>query len=261
MTELDERARRLVDAARAMEPTTADRARVRAALAARLGAGALSPEVPQPPPPAPIAAPAVPIAKALTAAALIGGIAFGAGLSVGRTTAPTTIAARPGLEAQVLRRSRLQEPRVETGTTAPRAPEAPPPTPKPAIVAERPRPLPPAPAPVDAPREPLAAAAPAPEPTAAPPRHNLGEETELLRRAEMALRAGDGNTALTTLDELSARRPSGVLLEERMAARVLALCAAGRTEEARREGERFVAARPTSIQAPRIRASCAFSGR
>jgi outer membrane protein assembly factor BamD (BamD/ComL family) len=101
----------------------------------------------------------------------------------------------------------------------------------------------------------------APPEIPAPPRSSLHEETTLLREAEIALARGDGATALRRLDELAARQPGGVLREERMAARVLALCAAGRTEEARREGEHFVAAMPASIQVPRVKGSCAFSGR
>jgi hypothetical protein len=43
-----------------------------------------------------------------------------------------------------------------------------------------------------------------------------------------------------------------------MAARVLALCAAGRAPEARAEAERLLGEAPSSVHAGRVRASCAF---
>jgi RNA polymerase sigma factor (sigma-70 family) len=64
--------------------------------------------------------------------------------------------------------------------------------------------------------------------------------------------------SLRLLDELSARYPGGVLHEERSAARVLALCAAGRKVEARAEASRFLEQNPRSVQVDRVRASCAF---
>jgi hypothetical protein len=83
----------------------------------------------------------------------------------------------------------------------------------------------------------------------------------LLRDAQHALKRGDGAAALARLDELADRHPDGVLREERLAARVLGLCAAGRPDEARAEGRRFVAEYPGSIQVERVRASCAFAAR
>jgi hypothetical protein len=88
---------------------------------------------------------------------------------------------------------------------------------------------------------------------------SLMEETALLREAQEALKEGDAAKSLAAVDALAARHPQGMLREERLAARVLALCASGRVEEARAEGQRFVAEMPRSIQAERVRASCAFS--
>jgi hypothetical protein len=86
----------------------------------------------------------------------------------------------------------------------------------------------------------------------------LREEADLLRRAQASLNEGDAATALARLDELGIRHPDGMLREERLASRVVALCAAGRASEARREAERFLAESPLSIHAGRVRASCAF---
>jgi outer membrane protein assembly factor BamD (BamD/ComL family) len=96
---------------------------------------------------------------------------------------------------------------------------------------------------------------------AAPPARarTLAEETKLLLAAHGALEKGDAAGALEQIDRLGALYPEGALAEERRAARVLALCAAGRREEARREAERFLAEEPRSIQAARLRASCAFA--
>lgn len=84
----------------------------------------------------------------------------------------------------------------------------------------------------------------------------LVEETRLLREANAATRAGDPVRALTLLEEHARRFPRGVLGEERDAERVLALCAAGRTAEARGAAQRFLGARPGSALAGRVRSSC-----
>jgi hypothetical protein len=88
------------------------------------------------------------------------------------------------------------------------------------------------------------------------PRDALAEETRLIRSAHAFVAAGDGAHALVVLDEHARRFPAGVLTEEREAERVLALCAAGRTADAKRAGSTFLAARPRSALAPRVRGSC-----
>jgi hypothetical protein len=121
----------------------------------------------------------------------------------------------------------------------------------------------PAPAPPPAPTDALAArprlrsAAPPLAPPA-PAVTTLREETSLLHSAQAALRT-DPARALELLDEHARRFPSGVLREERSAARVLALCALGRAAEARAEAARFVATWPRSLHADRVRASCALA--
>jgi hypothetical protein len=88
---------------------------------------------------------------------------------------------------------------------------------------------------------------------------SLAAELALLREVHGALRDGDAPRAERWIDEHAARFPDGVLREEREAARVLSLCAKGRTAEARAEADRFLAANPRSVQADRVRGSCAFA--
>lgn len=85
----------------------------------------------------------------------------------------------------------------------------------------------------------------------------LEAETDLLQHAQSELRAGRADQALKALDEHGTEFQDGVLREERKASRILALCALGRTTEARAEAQRFLAASPRSPMAERVRTSCA----
>jgi hypothetical protein len=96
-------------------------------------------------------------------------------------------------------------------------------------------------------------------PSAAPP--SLGDETRVLEAAQRELASGRAASALSLLDEHAKRFPSGALGEERTAARVLSLCALGRTEEARRTATAFLEGSPRSPLIPRLRGSCALDGR
>jgi hypothetical protein len=96
----------------------------------------------------------------------------------------------------------------------------------------------------------LAPSAPAPAPRAPTAR----EELDALVRAQAAVRAGDGSSALRVLDAPST---DPRFRAERGALRVLALCAAGRTSEARREAAEFLQSEPTSIQRGVVARSCA----
>ncbi|MGH7282482.1 MAG: hypothetical protein ACRELY_13225 [Polyangiaceae bacterium] len=82
-------------------------------------------------------------------------------------------------------------------------------------------------------------------------------EVDLLRRAQEALNDGDANAALALLDEHARKYPNGALAEEREAARVVALCAANRVDDARATAQSFSTAHPQSPFAARIAASCA----
>jgi hypothetical protein len=123
------------------------------------------------------------------------------------------------------------------------------PSPPPSFAAPPPR--------ASAPSAPRGIASHAPaEPLPVAAHDALAEETRLLRQADAATRGGDGRRALELLDEHARRFPRGVLAEERGAERVLALCAAGRIGEARAAATRFLADRPQSPLAGRVRASC-----
>ena len=122
-----------------------------------------------------------------------------------------------------------------------------------------------------APAEPLPAAPePLPEPatsstipsqktpSAAPAPSALGQEVQLLKDAQRELSTGNAARALALLDAHRAQFPRGELRGERMAARVFALCALGRVEEARRDAELFLAFAPDSPLVPRLMGSCAL---
>jgi hypothetical protein len=84
----------------------------------------------------------------------------------------------------------------------------------------------------------------------------LPAEAELLRRADESLRAGSAVLALAALDEHAARFPSGALVQEREAERVVVLCALGRTQDARTAAGAFLRSWPRSPLAARVRSSC-----
>jgi hypothetical protein len=84
----------------------------------------------------------------------------------------------------------------------------------------------------------------------------LEEETRGWNDADDALRRGDHDTALRLLGELDARFPEGALAPERAAERVFALCAAGRTDEARQASNDFFRRQSVGPLAARVRAAC-----
>jgi hypothetical protein len=94
---------------------------------------------------------------------------------------------------------------------------------------------------------------PAPEP-AGPA--TVSAEAELLRRADAARKAGDASRALDLLDEHRARFPTGILVQEREAERVVVLCALGRTGDAHVAAAAFLRDWPRSPLAGRVRGSC-----
>jgi hypothetical protein len=83
----------------------------------------------------------------------------------------------------------------------------------------------------------------------------LAAETELLRDADRALRAGDMATALARLDEHETRFPRGALAPERAAERLIVLCEVGTADP--RTVAQFLAARSGSPLAARVRRACA----
>lgn len=95
-----------------------------------------------------------------------------------------------------------------------------------------------------------------PVPDTAPLPSSLSAEVALLGRAHRAIAAHDGSTALGHLDELARRFPDGVMMEEREAARVFALCETGRRDEVRAAAQRFLRDHPTSPQRARVSGAC-----
>jgi len=84
----------------------------------------------------------------------------------------------------------------------------------------------------------------------------LRAETEALRSAQEALREKQPEQALRLLDEQDRRFRLGLLPQERSAARVLALCQAGRVDEARAQAGRFEGQWPRSPLLVRVRSAC-----
>jgi len=218
--------RQLVDGARGGDdPTAADRNRVRAALVASLAAGGG------------VASGGAGKLGLLGRAGLV--VLVGALLAGGVWWFASTSGGDHGDRAT---------PVVATEPAPVRAPD-------PAPVAQ-----PPAAIPTDA--APAADAAPRVEATERPkpraPRDaaQLAEEARLLREAETARRAGELERASQKLDEHRRRFPRGVLASERDAARVLLLCDAGRTTEAKKLAASFLRRHPRSPLADRVRSAC-----
>jgi hypothetical protein len=139
-------------------------------------------------------------------------------------------------------------------------PSAPPP---PAPVVHAPAPVAaPAPRPTSAAPEPEVAApveaqAPASKaPAKAPASLRLQDEAALLAEVQGALRSGQGSVALSKLESYDRRFPAGMLRSEADAARVFALCSAGRVEKARAAAARFVQRYPNAPATPRVQAAC-----
>lgn len=87
-------------------------------------------------------------------------------------------------------------------------------------------------------------------------RDTLGEEVQILSRAEKELHNGRPALALKALDEHQRRFASGALVQERSAARIQALCALGRTQEATAESIKLTRTSPNSPQAAQMASPC-----
>ncbi len=84
-------------------------------------------------------------------------------------------------------------------------------------------------------------------------RDNLSEEVAILSRAETDLHGGKPEAALKLLNEHERKFGNGILAEERIAARVQALCALGRTAEADAQLARLS---PKSLHGEQARQAC-----
>jgi hypothetical protein len=100
---------------------------------------------------------------------------------------------------------------------------------------------------------PSAASQPAARPrsNAAPP--SLEEETRALQTVQAELRAGRAQRALTALDDYERATRNGHLAAEARILRIQALAASGRSGEAAKLAERFLAAYPNSPLGDRAR--------
>lgn len=224
MSDLSPETRALIDMARDADgPTHDDRARIRSAVTRRLAMGA--------------AAGITATAAAKTATA---GIALKLVVSAALLTVAAVVTVKPETVAPPLPPPPVVQKVVPRARPAPAAvPKAArPPAPAPEKTVEAPLPPPPKPS-----------AKPAPAPV------DPSEEIRAVREAHAALKSGNGDAALRILEQQS-KKP-GILAEERAAARVLALCAAGRAKEARAEAGRFLAIYPRSPQATRVSSACA----
>jgi len=243
MSDLSEGGKVLVQAGRlADRPSAADRQRVLLALQARLGDAALL---------ASSAAEASRAAAASRAArskyvkwgGWVGSAMLVAGTASlvprlthqGSASAPVASAVVSAKSASVVAvpAERAAEPQL-----SPSAPSA---APEPARV--------PAPEAVNRPAD-------APRPAARSARDSLAEEVALLSRAETELHAGRPAKALTALAEHQRKFPRGALAEERTAARIQALCALGRNEEANAQLRQLLHISPNSPLEERARQAC-----
>jgi hypothetical protein len=236
--ELDSEARRLLELTReGRTPSARDKLRVQQLLARSLGLAALS---------AATGTSGTAVAKSATAELALKwtlGLALPAVVAAGaasyfHTRAPNEATSRPDQRALVV------------------APTPPAPTPEPREPAST----------VEAPSAP---AAEAPE-RAEPPRtrqavpgekrkasETLSAELDLLHDAQAKWRNGDPNSSLALLATHRQRYPKSVLGLEREALRVLSLCAAGRTAEAKEVARRSFKSAPRSPLRASVEESCA----
>ncbi len=85
----------------------------------------------------------------------------------------------------------------------------------------------------------------------------LAEEVRLISEAKLALSRNAFAEALARVNDYSARYPKGVLLEEQLAIRTLALCGLGRQKDATQSLQTLERTFPSSRQLARVRSSCA----
>ncbi len=124
--------------------------------------------------------------------------------------------------------------------------------PRPAVVEQRPAPTA---------LEPLAAAEASAsavrQPSKAPNSSlRLQDEAALLAQVQGALRNGQASVALGKLESYDRRFPGGMLRSEADAARVFALCGAGKVDKARAAAARFVQRYPNAPATARVQSAC-----
>jgi hypothetical protein len=237
--ELSTEARRLIESARpAHEPSGIERARVRRSLEWKLAAGVM---------------------LTVTQAAPFLSAAVKVGLAVVATGAVVGTGAYFGARAVKEHTSRVVDKKVTMGAPAltPTAgqvvPQSPPPEEHQATEAI-------APPPVQTASPKRRESRPAPTSTAtAAAMPDLGAEMALLQTANAALGRGQVQQALAALASYDRQFQAGQLAEERSALGVLALCSAGRDDEAIRAHKRFLQRWPKSPLEARMINSCAVA--
>lgn len=88
------------------------------------------------------------------------------------------------------------------------------------------------------------------------PASSLQQELTLLNEAQAALRGHDPQHALALLDRHASEFPEGFMMQERQAARALALCELGRIDEARALARAFIQTWPGSPLISRMNELC-----
>jgi hypothetical protein len=94
----------------------------------------------------------------------------------------------------------------------------------------------------------------------APVTLSLAEALQVLHRAERAIYSSKAAWAISLLDELDERAPKAMLREERIATRVLALCADGQVERAEQLAARARREAPSSIYGALLLRACDTRG-
>lgn len=258
MTDLSERARRVLELARREDdPDAGAAARVERSLSKRMAlAGALATSS--------AAASKSAIGAGLLAtagkSALVAGVATTLVFAGWETLQPNAAVPDARPRATVVAPSAGQRPRAPS---VPPGVNAKSPAPLPLSAPEIQRPAPPravstrAEYPRDQAQAEPAAVAAAPPATLAPAAPDrLAIEAQALRAAQRALRAGDNERALALLEQQDAHHPSGALAQERQAARVLALCQSQQVALARHEAEIFETRFPESPLLGKVRGAC-----
>ena len=221
MSSLGPESRALLDEGReALRPTTADRERILGALNAQVGAGSLDPigDLASPAAASGIGWPVV--------STVVVGLAFGGGLLLHQASSGTDSVPPPSASVT---------PRATASSSASSVPERL--ADEPAALAARPS---------TESRSPASGRAP----------DRLAAEVALLARAQTELHAGRFTSALALLGEHQRKFPRGALTQERVAARIQALCGLGRIKEADTELARVS---PDSLHGGRTREACASS--
>jgi hypothetical protein len=282
MNDRKEDARRLFDIARsAHQPTSSEQQRVLRGVLARgaIAAGVTSASVGS-------AATKGLLTTIRTASALkiLAGCAIlgasGAGVyrvSMAERAPPGVHAMQPSLGKQANRQKLVGAPEHQAAVqVAPALEQGPTAPPKPSgasagVVERTGRGAAESPSPADqraVPPAPVAASVQAPTqsfPTSAPPSAakspptstiTLTREARALAEVQRELREGRSTAALAMLAAQNREFAGGALGQEREAARIMALCAAGRVAEGRPAAERFLTANPGSPLATHLRSSC-----